>query len=478
VATPAVTGNAATPASGGNTQESGTPAATPEFPASPDPAPEATTTPDTAASPVPEAIASPELVAPDGEPDEGAPAPDDAAEPTSPATPAAELPVASPEIEGPEPQIGGDNTLTEEPVETPLPTPEPTQAVTAIGYVANTDGDGVNCRIGPGTDFDIVTWLAEGSELRLIGTPVDGWQAVICGDGSGYISAQFMSLEPPAAETPAPTATASPTNIPNDGPTSTTTPEATTQSLDPTATVQEEPAGEAPGEPVGQATPPSSDPAGDLPVTEPEPAAELTPTFEPTATVEPTLEPTPTLIPTLEPTPTPEPTVALVPVEREIVIPVTNDTSVNAANPDAVQSPEDQYLLKAGGEDENLAVLTFDVSGIGSAEVVSAQLVMTGAGDTGGAGGQLLAGPGVWFDETTTTWQHVANAAPWQYAWVDWVAPGSSAPVDVTSVVTSDGVISFVLVGTPEQQIAIASREQGNPAYIVVTVVEYLPPSS
>jgi hypothetical protein len=199
--------------------------------------------------------------------------------------------------------------------------------------------------------------------------------------------------------------------------------------------------------------------------------------IEPTATLEPTLEPAPTLEPTLEPTPTIEPTVALVPVEREIVIPVSSDTSVSGISPDAVQLPDDRMTLPAGGSNDELAVLTFDVSGIGTAEVVSAQLVLTGAGDTGGAGGQLLVGQGVWFDESTTSWQSVANVAPWQYAWIDWISPGVATPVDVTSVVTGDGTISFVVVGTPEQEIAIASREQGNPAYIVVTVVEYLPSS-
>jgi hypothetical protein len=103
-------------------------------------------------------------------------------------------------------------------------------------------------------------------------------------------------------------------------------------------------------------------------------------------------------------------------------------------------------------------------------------LVVTGAGEAGGAGGQVLAGPGLWFDESTTTWQTVANAAPWQFGWIDWVEPGGESSLDVTEVVSADGVVSFVLVGTPEQAIAIASREQGGPAYLVITVTEYVTP--
>ncbi len=77
---------------------------------------------------------------------------------------------------------------------------------------------------------------------------------------------------------------------------------------------------------------------------------------------------------------------------------------------------------------------------------------------------------GASLDEYSTTWNEV-DALGGQYAgWVESVGPGAQTEVDVTGSVTSDGSITFIVEGVPDQQVAIASNESGNPAYLVITV--------
>lgn len=73
----------------------------------------------------------------------------------------------------------------------------PTAAPTAIALVANTNGAGVNVRASPGLDGPIVTALAEGARVTLLGgeEQADGftWQEVQMEDGrQGWIASNFL----------------------------------------------------------------------------------------------------------------------------------------------------------------------------------------------------------------------------------------------------------------------------------------------
>ena len=177
---------------------------------------------------------------------------------------------------------------------------------------------------------------------------------------------------------------------------------------------------------------------------------------------------------TSEVVPTDEPTIAetpeLVLEQRTIEVATSGDTSVTQSEPDTAQSGDAVTTLTVGGEPGGLAVLPFEVEGVGDGTVVEARLVLTGAGDAGGAGGEVTALPGVSLDEYATTWNTI-NASGGQYAsWVEWVEPGARTEVDVTGLITSDGSITFVVEGVPDQQVAIASTESRSPAYLVITV--------
>lgn len=71
-------------------------------------------------------------------------------------------------------------------------------AVDVTVEVANTDGDGLNMRNGPGLDFEAVELLPEGTQLQVLDGPeeVDGytWWHVrkTEGETEGWVAAQFI----------------------------------------------------------------------------------------------------------------------------------------------------------------------------------------------------------------------------------------------------------------------------------------------
>lgn len=336
-------------------------------------------------------------------------------------------------------------SLVEEPSPFPSPTDvprtetpadDPVVIVTGEGFITFTDGDGANCRVAPGSESDIISLLAEGTRVDLIGVPADGWQEVICDGQRGYVFAEFITDSPPMLAT-------EPVAPPE-------TPDSGTDSDPPTPEDQAGPI-ETPG--TGDDTP---DASGSL--------ADDRPTAEPA--------PEPTPMPTEVPAPEPEL------VSRDVVIVSASDTSVTQANPSAPQSAVAVLELPAGGEDGAVAVLTFEVEGIGAGTVVDARLVLTGAAGSGGGGGRIRVVEGVWFDEYSVTWNDVSNAGGWIATETGSIQPGVESVVDVSGIVAADGTISFVIEGISEQPLAIASRESGPAAYLVLTVEEWIAPEA
>jgi hypothetical protein len=161
--------------------------------------------------------------------------------------------------------------------------------------------------------------------------------------------------------------------------------------------------------------------------------------------------------PIVMPTSEPEPVVTT----WEQMVNVSADTSVTASG-----APADPALLAVGGPDEAVAVLSFDVNGIESGTVVSATLVLTGA--ISGPAGNVNVLPGLWVDENVASWSTVQNGSG--VGQIDWLVERTEIPIDVTGVVTGDGVVTFVVTGSPEGVAAITSREGGAPAYLVLII--------
>ena len=90
-------------------------------------------------------------------------------------------------------------------------TPPSSGAGTATGTVtvANTGGQGLNCRTGAGTGNAIITTLALGQTVQTRSGSTSGWTAVICGGTNGFVSSEFVSGASagttPTTPAPAPT---------------------------------------------------------------------------------------------------------------------------------------------------------------------------------------------------------------------------------------------------------------------------------
>ncbi|MGH2531828.1 MAG: M23 family metallopeptidase [Thermomicrobiales bacterium] len=275
-------------------------------------------------------------------------------------------------------------------------------------------------------------------------------QTALASDGTDVPTPDTSPPADPVTPTPEPTETPTDTPTPDDTPVEepSTTPEPTES---PTETPTETPTTEPSEEPTREPTP--------------------TPTDAPTEV--PTEEPTgvPTEVPT--PTPTPEP------VPREVVAYAVSDASVSAVAPDDVQPPDQIGSLPAGGADGAVAFVTFQVEGIAAGTVINAQLILTPVGDVGAPGGVVGVIPGYWADEASLTYNTapVAGNAPalradGSAAAIDWAEPWVEVAIDVSGTVTADGLVTFVVSGAPDQVIALASRESGAPARLVITVID------
>ncbi|MGB3306975.1 MAG: SH3 domain-containing protein [Thermomicrobiales bacterium] len=57
-------------------------------------------------------------------------------------------------------------------------------------------GNGLNCRIGPGTNYNVITVLYDGTAVTVRGQAQNGWTPVTCGGQNGYVSSEYISVSP------------------------------------------------------------------------------------------------------------------------------------------------------------------------------------------------------------------------------------------------------------------------------------------
>jgi hypothetical protein len=236
--------------------------------------------------------------------------------------------------------------------------------------------------------------------------------------------------------------------------------EGTGTSEDPTETATPELETETP-----EGTPEAS-PTEETPIESPTPDATATETELP---VDPTETPAPTETPTVEPTVAPEP--------RVVELVAVADASLSYVEPDLPQSPDEVGLLTAGGADAEVSFITFEVTGVGEGVVTEAYLVVTGAGDGGGAGGPVGLVPGFWVDEAGLTYRGAplqdlgaAYALDGSPSYLGSTGGGAVVQVDITRSIQADGVYTFVLIGEDGQPMTISSREGGAPPRLILVV--------
>jgi chitodextrinase len=103
-------------------------------------------------------------------------------------------------------------------------------------------------------------------------------------------------------------------------------------------------------------------------------------------------------------------------------------------------------------------LLKFNVSGIGARTVVGAKLRLAAVDDSS-VGGLFYRVPDTSWGESTVTWNTAPAADRSPVASLGAVTPGNTYEVDVTSLVTSDGVFSIMAVSTSSNGADYVSRE-------------------
>jgi len=150
------------------------------------------------------------------------------------------------------------------------------------------------------------------------------------------------------------------------------------------------------------------------------------------------------------------------------------DTTVFTSEPSSPQSPESAGLLALGGPQGAVALMSFDVSGIGGGTVLSALLTFTGAGDNGAPGGSVeviygyTVADGITANDVPSAQTAInVQGVP---SWFERVEPGGQTSVDVTGSVTADGQVTFALPGQAEKSGTLLAIESGAAPQLNLTV--------
>lgn len=344
-------------------------------------------------------------------------------------------------VTGPTNSITNTPTLAATRTHTPSPTPSatPYRGISVGGAVIVND-DGLNLRTAASLSGGVIAVMALGTSGTVLSGPVsaDGyvWFQISTSYGTGWAAGLYLDAASVTTAEIAGPSTSAPGTAPETG-----------EAL-PEVTATDEPSeDELPASPAAGS---ADEEAGFADPTAPAPS----------------------------PTETPLPTMTPEPVVSELIFYAVADASVLAAP--AVASPVAVPIneLTAGGPGGAVALITFQVEGIGTGSVVSARLVVTGAGPSGAAGGNVGLLPGYWVDEFGVTYSAVAGgigaaiASDGSAAYLPWVDPWAPAVIDVTGSVTGDGLVTFTLSGTPDLTLVLASRESSTPPRLEITTVE------
>ena len=227
---------------------------------------------------------------------------------------------------------------------------------------------------------------------------------------------------------------------------------------------------------AGTATPtPTATPTG-TPVPTPTPTGTATPTPTPTGTAAPTPTPTGTPIPTATPSPTPtttptgSPGPSPTPTSSPPSGPVSErflasgDAYVWSGNATRNYGLNSTLRVRTEGSDVYRVYLRFDVQGVtGTITAARVRLYVTDPSPIGGT----ISRTSSW-SESAVTWASappVGTALDSEAA----VAAGQWIELDVSAVVTADGVYDFALTSTSTNSAIYSSREGAYPPELIVT---------
>src|SRR3990170_4415272 len=196
--------------------------------------------------------------------------------------------------------------------------------------------------------------------------------------------------------------------------------------------------------------------------------------FDPNSTPMPTSTPTATATvtstPTSTPTRTPTPTATAIPDGMEVLtFSPSDDTYVRADQPTA--NFGSATSLEVDGSPQKDFLIKFSVSGLNGRQPSSAKLRLYNVNESSSGGDFRRMGQSAW-SEATVTWNDAPPGDPVPTASLGSVSTNNWYEVDITSLVTGDGIVSL-RVTSPSSNGADYSSKEGAAQFrpqLVVTV--------
>lgn len=156
------------------------------------------------------------------------------------------------------------------------------------------------------------------------------------------------------------------------------------------------------------------------------------------------------------------------PVEVELTIEVSEDATIDSDDADLNFGSEDILEMDYNEPDIHRSLLRFEVEGVPEGHsVVDAQLRVF-VEEASDGGGEVSVVEGDW-DEASVTWDNAPTLGPT-------VAPlpvggeGREVDIDLTTFVTSNGVVDLFLSTFSDDDYGFASRESGQGPRLILTV--------
>ncbi len=145
----------------------------------------------------------------------------------------------------------------------------------------------------------------------------------------------------------------------------------------------------------------------------------------------------------------------------------TDDASIEAASPDSNFGATSTLEVDANSLQNFL--IKFSVTGIGSGTVVSAKLRLFNVNPSGVGGSFYRVADTTW-TETTVTWNNAPSADATALASLGAVSTGTWYEVDVTALITGDGIFSLRGTSTSSDGADYSSKEGANVPQLVITL--------
>jgi hypothetical protein len=146
-------------------------------------------------------------------------------------------------------------------------------------------------------------------------------------------------------------------------------------------------------------------------------------------------------------------------IGADVVVPVADDTSVEADDPNEFFGSSDELVAETNGPEIERSLLRFEVEEIPEDQVLGRVFLRMRVVDDGGTP-VLAQVDGAW-DETTVSWTNAPQVGA-DIAAVPDAPEGSYVRVDVTNFVQGPGTYEMYLVNGSDNDFVVASKETGD----------------